>query len=79
MHLQAGFDVYVVEDAIGGRQPDRACCRHASGWSMAGIKPITVIGLAGELQRDWARPALIACVARSGATLAATAQLRKPH
>ncbi len=52
--LHDGYDVYVVEDAIGGVSPT---AHHAAMRRMeqAGARPITVIGLAGELQRDWGR------------------------
>ena len=52
--LRAGYDVYVVEDAIGGVSPT---AHHAAMRRMeqAGARPITVIGLDGELQRDWGR------------------------
>lgn len=52
--LQAGYEVYIVEDAIGGVSPT---AHHAAMQRMiqAGAKPITVVGLAGELQRDWGR------------------------
>ena len=52
--LRSGYDVYVVEDAIGGVSPT---AHHAAMRRMeqAGARPITVIGLAGELQRDWGR------------------------
>jgi nicotinamidase-related amidase len=49
-----GYDVYVVTDASGGVTPeahDTAIRRLVA----AGVQPITWIGLAGELQRDWAR------------------------
>jgi nicotinamidase-related amidase len=49
-----GYDVYVVTDASGGASPeahDMAVRRMAA----AGAQPITWLGLAGELQRDWAR------------------------
>lgn len=49
-----GYDVYVVTDASGGVTPeahDMAICRLVA----AGAQPITWVGLAGELQRDWAR------------------------
>src|SRR6202047_451223 len=49
-----GYDVYVVTDASGGVTPeahDMAIRRMAT----AGAQPITWLGLAGELQRDWAR------------------------
>src|SRR5712671_3339204 len=48
-----GYDVYVVTDASGGVSPeahDMAIRRLVT----AGAQPITWIGLAGELQRDWA-------------------------
>src|SRR5437870_5181676 len=51
-----GYDVYVVTDASGGVSPeahDMAIRRLVA----AGAQPITWIGLAGELQRDWARTA----------------------
>src|ERR1700722_15387616 len=49
-----GYDVYVVTDPSGGVSPeahDMAIRRMAA----AGAQPITWLGLAGELQRDWAR------------------------
>src|ERR1700723_3870283 len=49
-----GFDVYVVTDASGGASPeahDMAIRRLVA----AGAQPITWLGMAGELQRDWAR------------------------
>jgi nicotinamidase-related amidase len=49
-----GYDVYVVTDASGGVSPeahDMAIRRLVA----AGGQPITWLGLAGELQRDWAR------------------------
>ena len=49
-----GYDVYVVTDASGGVSPeahDMAIRRLVA----AGAQPITWIGMAGELQRDWAR------------------------
>jgi nicotinamidase-related amidase len=49
-----GYDVYVVTDASGGVSPeahDMAIRRLVP----AGAQPITWIGMAGELQRDWAR------------------------
>jgi nicotinamidase-related amidase len=49
-----GYDVYVVTDASGGVSPeahDMAIRRMAA----AGAQPITWLGMAGELQRDWAR------------------------
>ncbi len=53
--LRAGFEVYFVADAIGGVSP----AAHEAGMQrmvQAGAIPISVIGLAGELQRDWGRP-----------------------
>jgi len=52
--LRAGFDVYVVVDAIGGVSK----VAHESAMQrmiQAGAIPITVLGLACELQRDWGR------------------------
>jgi nicotinamidase-related amidase len=49
-----GYDVYVVTDASGGVSPeahDMAIRRIVA----AGAQPITWLGMAGELQRDWAR------------------------
>jgi nicotinamidase-related amidase len=49
-----GYDVYVVTDASGGvstEAHDMAIRRLAA----AGAQPITWLGMAGELQRDWAR------------------------
>ena len=49
-----GYDVYLVTDASGGVTPeahDMAIRRLAA----AGAQPITWLGMAGELQRDWAR------------------------
>jgi nicotinamidase-related amidase len=49
-----GYDVYVVTDASGGATPeahDMAIRRLVA----AGAQPITWLGMAGELQRDWAR------------------------
>jgi nicotinamidase-related amidase len=49
-----GYDVYVVADASGGVSPeahDMAIRRIEA----AGAQPITWLGMAGELQRDWAR------------------------
>jgi nicotinamidase-related amidase len=52
--LRAGYEVYVVADAIGGVSKvahDSAMQRMVQ----AGAVPITVLGLACELQRDWGR------------------------
>ena len=49
-----GYDVYVVTDASGGVSPES----HDMGIRRlvaAGAQPITWLGLAGELLRDWAR------------------------
>jgi nicotinamidase-related amidase len=49
-----GYDVYAVTDASGGVSPeahDMAIRRIVA----AGAQPITWLGMAGELQRDWAR------------------------
>lgn len=49
-----GYDVYVVTDASGGvsvEAHDMAIRRLVA----AGGQPITWLGMAGELQRDWAR------------------------
>src|SRR3981189_876578 len=49
-----GYDVYAVTDASGGvsaEAHDMAIRRLAA----AGAQPITWLGMAGELQRDWAR------------------------
>lgn len=53
--LRAGYEVYVVTDAIGGVSK----VAHESAMQrmiQAGAVPITVLGLACELQRDWGRP-----------------------
>jgi nicotinamidase-related amidase len=58
-----GFDVYVVTDASGGvsvEAHDMAIRRLAA----AGAQPITWLGMAGELQRDWARTAKLPEVAQ---------------
>lgn len=52
--LQAGFEVYVVVDAVGGTSPEA----HRAGLErivQAGGIPISWIQLACELQRDWNR------------------------
>ena len=57
------YDVYVVTDASGGVSPeahDMAIRRLVA----AGAQPITWLGLAGELQRDWARTEHLAEVAQ---------------
>ena len=53
--LREGYKVFVVADAVGGVSKvahDSAMQRMVQ----AGATPITVLGLACELQRDWGRP-----------------------
>ena len=72
-----GYDVYVVTDASGGvsvEAHDMAIRRLVA----AGAQPITWLGMAGELQRDWARTEYLEDVAkifaeRGGATGSALA------
>lgn len=53
--LREGYEVYVVADAIGG--VSRVAHQSAMQRMIeAGAVPITVLGLACELQRDWGRP-----------------------
>src|SRR5919204_2962917 len=53
--LRAGYQVYVVADAIGG--VSRVAHESAmQRMTQAGVVPISVLGLACELQRDWGRP-----------------------
>src|SRR6266576_2988533 len=57
------YDVYVITDASGGVTPeahDMAIRRLVA----AGAQPITWLGLAGELQRDWARTERLGAVAQ---------------
>ncbi|HEX4573768.1 MAG TPA: hydrolase [Gemmatimonadales bacterium] len=72
-----GYDVYAVTDASGGvsaEAHDMAIRRLVA----AGVQPITWLGMAGELQRDWARTEKLGEVAQilfehagaSGAVLA---------
>jgi nicotinamidase-related amidase len=59
--LQEGYDVYPVVDAIGGTSEDA----HRAGIErvvQAGGHPISWVGLAFELQRDWAREETVADV-----------------
>src|SRR5712675_3226952 len=52
--LGEGYDVFIVTDASGGvslEAHDMAIRRLVA----AGAQPITWLGMAGELQRDWAR------------------------
>ena len=52
--LRAGYEVYFVVDAIGG--VSRVAHESAvQRMIQAGATPISVLGLACELQRDWAR------------------------
>jgi len=72
-----GYDVYVVTDASGGvslEAHEMAIRRLVA----AGAQPITWLGMAGELQRDWARTKYLEDVAkifaeRGGATGSALA------
>jgi hypothetical protein len=52
--LRDGYEVYVVADAIGGvsRTAHEAAMQRML---QAGATPISVLGLACELQRDWGR------------------------
>ena len=52
--LREGYEIYPVVDAVGGTSPEA----HRAGLERivhAGARPISWVGLAGELQRDWAR------------------------
>ena len=53
--LREGYEVFVVVDAIGGvsRVAHEAAMQRMI---QAGARPISVLGLACELQRDWGRP-----------------------
>jgi nicotinamidase-related amidase len=53
--LREGYDVYVVADAIGGVAMD-AHERAMQRMVQAGVKPVTALAVACEVQRDWARP-----------------------
>jgi len=58
-----GYDVYVVTDASGGvsaEAHDMAIRRLVA----AGAQPMTWLGMAGELQRDWARTEKLGQVAQ---------------
>jgi len=58
-----GYDVYAVTDASGGvsaEAHDMAVRRLVA----AGAQPITWLGMAGELQRDWARTERLGAVAQ---------------
>jgi nicotinamidase-related amidase len=57
--LRDGFDAYPVVDAIGGTSVEA----HRVGLErivQAGARPISWVGLAGELQRDWGRADTVA-------------------
>ena len=57
--LRHGFEVYPVVDAVGGTSVEA----HRAGIDrivQAGAHPISWVGLAGELQRDWARTETVA-------------------
>ena len=53
--LREGYEVYFVADAIGGvsRVSHESAIQRMI---QSGATPITVLGLACELQRDWGRP-----------------------
>ena len=53
--IHEGYEVYFVADAIGGvtRVSHESAIQRMI---QAGATPITVLGLACELQRDWGRP-----------------------
>src|SRR5579863_1687007 len=58
-----GYDVYAVTDASGGvsaEAHDMAIRRLVA----AGAQPMTWLGMAGELQRDWARTERLGAVAQ---------------
>ena len=66
--LRAGYEVYPVVDAVAGTSPEA----HRAGLErivQAGGQPISWVGLAGELLRDWARretvPAIVDIVLTS--------------
>lgn len=52
--IREGYEVYVVVDAIGGVS-EAAHQAAMQRMIQAGVVPISVIGLAAELQRDWGR------------------------
>jgi len=59
--MRAGFEVFPVVDAVGGTSTEA----HRAGLErivQAGGHPISWVGLAGELQRDWARTETVADV-----------------
>jgi nicotinamidase-related amidase len=57
--LRAGYEIYPVVDAVAGTSPEA----HRAGLErivQAGGQPISWVGLAGELQRDWGRQDTVA-------------------
>jgi len=59
--LRAGYEIYPVVDAVAGTSPEA----HRAGLErivQAGAQPISWVGLAGELQRDWLRRDTVAAV-----------------
>ena len=76
--LQAGYEVYVVVDAIGGVS---VAAHEAAVQRMvqAGAQPISVIGLAGELQRDWGREGAERLRTVLRHYFAGLRQIRSPH
>jgi len=56
-----GYEVYAVTDASGGVSPE-AHAMAIRRLVAAGAQPITWLGMAGELQRDWARTERLAAV-----------------
>src|ERR1700733_11808956 len=58
-----GYDVYAVTDASGGVSAE-AHVMAIRRLVAAGAQPITWLGMAGELQRDWARTEHLGDVAR---------------
>jgi nicotinamidase-related amidase len=71
--LRAGYEVYVVADAVGGTSVDahQAALRRVE---QAGGKMISLLQLLCELQRDWARketvPAFVKVASEIGGTFA---------
>jgi nicotinamidase-related amidase len=60
--LRDGYGVFPVVDAVAGTSVEA----HRAGLErlvQAGAQPISWVGLAGELQRDWARTATIGPIA----------------
>ncbi len=59
--LADGYEVYIVTDASGGVSVE-AHERAVQRLVQAGAVPLTWIGFASELQRDWAREKTIAAI-----------------